>query len=221
MNKISLKSFLIVSISLLFSIQTAQALELSLESNKAESGTVGYVDIDLVFKKCSLTTKQRVSFKEKIKEKEIFFDGKTSDVKIIFTGMIDELFGDKFGRLPYRSIDLGFETLDQEYFQEYAVVNYPNEHNYTRITEFKHIHPAKTSKTTILKEYPQAYIRDKNTPYYPMFTDENQERYNDYASYAKNIPNLILVGRLAEYKYYDMDDIVARALEVYEDIISL
>ncbi len=160
----------------------------------------------------------RVSIDENDK---ILFDGKEYDGKVIFTGMIDELFKDRFGTLPYRSIDLGFETLDQEYFQEHAVVNYPNEHNYTRITEFKHIHPAKTSKTTILKEYPQAYERDKNTPYYPMFTEENQERYNDYASYAKNIPNLILVGRLAEYKYYDMDDIVARALEVYEDIIAV
>ncbi len=156
-----------------------------------------------------------------IKKNTIFFDSKQCHAKVIFTGMIDELFADKFGELPYRSIDLGFETLDQEYYQNHAVVNYPNEHNYTRITEFKHIHPVSTNKTTILKEYPQAYKRDINTPYYPMFTDENQIKYDQYASYAKQIPNLLLVGRLAEYKYYDMDDIVARSLEVFEDIISI
>ena len=155
-----------------------------------------------------------------IKENIIFFDGKKCHAKVIFTGMIDELFSDRFGELPYRSIDLGFETLNQEYYQDHAVVNYPNEHNYTRITEFKHIHPASTDKTTILKEYPQEYKRGVNTPYYPMFTDENQIKYDQYASYAKQIPNLLLVGRLAEYKYYDMDDIVARSLKVFEDIIS-
>lgn len=156
-----------------------------------------------------------------LKDNVMFFDDEACDVKVIFTGMIDELFTDKFGELPYRSIDLRFETIDQEYYQDHAVVNYPNEHLYTRITEFKHIHPAITSKTTILKEYPQEYIRDKNTPYYPMFTDENQIKYNQYASYAKHIPNLMLVGRLAEYKYYDMDDIVQRALDIFEDEINI
>jgi len=155
-----------------------------------------------------------------IKENTMFFDGKKCNAKVIFTGMIDELFSDIFGELPYRSIDLGFETLNQEYYQDHAVVNYPNEHNYTRITEFKHIHPASTDKTTILKEYPQEYKRGVNTPYYPMFTEDNQRKYDKYASYAKQIPSLLLVGRLAEYKYYDMDDIVARSLEVFEDIIS-
>ena len=156
-----------------------------------------------------------------IKENNIYFDGQQCNAKVIFTGMIDELFNDKFGELPYRSIDLQFETLDQAYYQDHAVVNYPNEHNFTRITEFKHIHPADTNKTTILKEYPQEYKRDINTPYYPMFTDENKIKYEKYASYAAKIPNLLMVGRLAEYKYYDMDDIVARALEVFEDIISV
>ena len=155
-----------------------------------------------------------------IKEDKIFFDGQKCNAKVIFTGMIDELFKDRFGELPYRSIALEFETLDQEYYQNNSVVNYPNEHNYTRITEFKHIHPVKTDKTTILKEYPKPYIRDKNTPYYPMFTNENKKCYEKYAAYAAKIPNLLMVGRLAEYKYYDMDDIVARALEVFDDIIS-
>ncbi len=156
-----------------------------------------------------------------IKDNTLFFDGKEPPAKVIFTGMIDELFADTFGELPYRSIELEFETLDKEFYQGHAVVNYPNEHDYTRITEFKHIHPAATQKTTILKEYPQAYQRDVNTPYYPMFTDENQMKYNQYAAFAQQIPNLLLVGRLAEYKYYDMDDIVARALEVFTSEINI
>ena len=156
----------------------------------------------------------------KIKDNVLFFDGKMTPAKVIFTGMIDELFSDKFGEMPYRSIDLEFEVVEKEYYQDHAVVNYPNEHDYTRITEFKHIHPASTNKTTILKEYPQEYKRDINTPYYPMFTDENQLKYDKYAAYANQVPNLLLVGRLAEYKYYDMDDIVARALEVFYDMIA-
>ena len=71
--------------------------------------------------------------------------------------------------------------------------------------------------TTILKEYPQEYVRNKNTPYYPIFTNENQEKYNKYFEYSKEFKNLVLVGRLAEYKYYDMDDIVERTLEVFEE----
>ncbi len=155
-----------------------------------------------------------------ILENSIYFNGEKFDGKVIFTGMIDELFSDKFGQLPYRSIRLDFETIDQEYYQDHAVINYPNEHKYTRITEFKHIHPAHTQKTTILREYPQTYVRDSNTPYYPMFTNENQKQYEQYAKYSSSISNLILVGRLAEYKYYDMDDIVKRALEIFENEIK-
>jgi len=136
--------------------------------------------------------------------------------KIIYTGQIDELFDYKFGDLPYRSVDMKFETVEKEYNQEVATVNYPNDYDFTRITEFKHIHPTKSDKTTILKEYPKEYIKGKDTPYYPIFTDENQEKYNQYFEYSKKWKNLILVGRLAEYKYYDMDDMVERALEVFE-----
>jgi len=140
--------------------------------------------------------------------------------KVIYTGPIDELFDYKFGDLPYRSVDMVFETVEQEIYQKAATVNYPNNYNFTRITEFKHIHPSKGDKTTILKEYPKAYDKTKDTPYYPIFTDENQKKYDKYFEYAKQWKNLILVGRLAEYKYYDMDDIVARALEFFEKEIK-
>ena len=162
-------------------------------------------------------------FKEVIsidfESKKIYFLGQEFKGKLIFTGMIDELFNFKYGFLPYRSLDLRFETIEQEYYQEAPVVNYPNDYDFTRITEFKHIHPVKSDKTTILKEYPKAYQPNVDIPYYPVFTKENQELYNKYKEEADKFENLILVGRLAEYRYYDMDDVVKRALEVFEERI--
>jgi len=155
-----------------------------------------------------------------LKDNTFFFLGQKFEGRVIYTGAIDELFAYKFGDLPYRSVDMKFETVEKEYYQKVATVNYPNQYDFTRITEFKHIHPTKSDKTTILKEYPKAYDKTKDTPYYPIFTDENQEKYNKYLEHAKAINNLLLVGRLAEYKYYDMDDIIERALEVFEKEIK-
>lgn len=140
--------------------------------------------------------------------------------KVIYTGQIDELFDYKFGELPYRSVDMKFETVDKEFYQDATTVNYPNAYDFTRITEFKHIHPTVSDKTTILKEYPKEYRKGKDTPYYPIFTDENQEKYNKYLEHSKRWNNLILLGRLAEYKYYDMDDMVERVLEVFENKLN-
>jgi UDP-galactopyranose mutase len=163
-------------------------------------------------------------FKEVInidfENRKIYFMRQEFKGKLIFTGMIDELFNYKYGYLPYRSLDLRFETIEKEYFQEVAVVNYPNDYDFTRITEFKHIHPVDSKKTTILKEYPKDYKPSKDIPYYPFFTKEAQEIYNRYREEAEKFDNLILVGRLAEYKYYDMDDVVKRALEIFEERIK-
>ncbi|MCX7760244.1 MAG: UDP-galactopyranose mutase [Hydrogenothermaceae bacterium] len=152
-----------------------------------------------------------------LENKKIFFYGQEFKGKLIFTGMIDELFDFKYGYLPYRSLDLKFEVIEKEYFQEAPVVNYPNNYDFTRITEFKHIHPVKSDKTTILKEYPKAYEPNKDIPYYPVFTEENQELYNRYKEEAESFKNLILIGRLAEYRYYDMDNVIKRALEIFEE----
>jgi len=140
--------------------------------------------------------------------------------KVIFTAQIDELFNYKFGELSYRSIKTEFETFDKDYFQKVSVINYPYNYDFTRITEFKHIHKNNLNKTTILKEYPQRYIIGKNIPYYPLFTKKEQERYNKYYKYSKKVNNLILLGRLAEYKYYDMDDIIERALYIFKTRIE-
>ena len=137
---------------------------------------------------------------------------------LIYTGQLDELFSYKFGALPYRSVEMKFETVDAESYQDAATVNYPNNYDFTRITEFKKIHPAQSKRTTILKEYPQNYVKGENDPYYPIFTDEARTAYEKYSAELKNFPQITAVGRLAEYKYYDMDDIVKRALDVYAEL---
>ncbi|HOK36552.1 MAG TPA: UDP-galactopyranose mutase, partial [Paludibacteraceae bacterium] len=106
------------------------------------------------------------------------------------------------------------------YFQEVAVVNYPNDYDFTRITEFKHIHPVETGKTVILKEYPQDYQWGKNLPFYPILKEKNLELYHRYLELAKKFKNLILVGRLADYQYYDMDDIIKKSLEIFEEKVK-
>ena len=158
-----------------------------------------------------------------IKDKDIYLFDRKFKGKLIYTGQIDVLFNDLFGELPYRSVDLKFQDIDKEFYQEKTTVNYPNDYNFTRITEFKHMQHStfKSNKTTILTEYPQEYIKDKNIPYYPIFTDKNKNIYQKYLNYADSIPNLYLVGRLAEYKYYDMCDIVKKALETYKNVSKL
>ena len=141
--------------------------------------------------------------------------------QLIFTGLIDELFEYRFGELPYRSLAFKFEHLLTEQFQEKTTINYPNDYDFTRITEFKHISQQTIPGTTIVREFPQDFERDnpnKNIPYYPIFTDENKQILDRYLAFAEQFDNITLVGRLAENRYYDMDDIVARALQVFEDM---
>ncbi|NOT83595.1 MAG: UDP-galactopyranose mutase [Methylococcaceae bacterium] len=140
--------------------------------------------------------------------------------ELIYTGMIDELFDYRFGEIPYRSLHFDFEHHPVEQFQQVTTVNYPNDYDYTRITEFKHINGQKSAGTTIVKEFPQAFDRHdarKNIPYYPIFTEANAQKYTQYQQYAAQFKNITLVGRLAENRYYDMDDMVARALQVFND----
>lgn len=145
---------------------------------------------------------------------EVNLFGQKFNGRVIFTGQLDELFGRKFGALPYRSVDMKFETVDAENFQAAATVNYPNNFEFTRITEFKHIHPAQTARTTILKEFPRDYTGE-NEPYYPIFNDEAKAAYAKYSAELKSYPQIEAVGRLAEYRYFDMDDVVKRALDVF------
>ena len=140
--------------------------------------------------------------------------------RIFFTGSIDEFFDYKFGMLPYRSVNFKFEEYNTEFYQNNSVVNYPNNYDFTRIHEYKHYNSKKTSKTVIAKEYSQNYVFGKNERYYPIINDENQKLYNKYLEYSKQHQNLFFLGRLGDYKYYDMDKAVLRALNLFEELFN-
>jgi UDP-galactopyranose mutase len=133
---------------------------------------------------------------------------------LIFTGPIDSFFDFRHGKLPYRSLDFIFETLDFEHFQKVGVVNYPNDHEYTRITEFKHFYFQRHHKTTICYEYPRA----EGDPYYPIPKRECQDIYAKYRKDAERLKKVFFVGRLAEYQYLNMDQVVERSLNLFERI---
>lgn len=144
--------------------------------------------------------------------------GNDFDGKLIYTGKLDEFFNYEFGELPYRSLKFDFVTIEKEEYQEVATVNYPNEYSFTRITEFKKMTGQQHTHTTIVKEYPQEYSRfekSKDIPYYPVATSANLELYLSYKKKADTLKNMYFIGRLAEYKYFDMDAAIARALNLF------
>jgi UDP-galactopyranose mutase len=132
--------------------------------------------------------------------------------KMIFTGPIDYYFDYCYGKLPYRSIDFKFETVETERFQSTGTINFPNEHAYTRVTEFKHLTGQRHPKTTLVYEYPKA----DGDPYYPVPRPENAVLYKKYQSLAEEIPDTYFTGRLATYKYYNMDQVVAQSLALFK-----
>jgi UDP-galactopyranose mutase len=140
--------------------------------------------------------------------------GEVAFKEMIYTGPIDAFFGHRFGKLAYRSLDFKFETHDRPVFQPGAVVNYPNEHAYTRVTEFKYLTGQIHPKTSIVYEYPT----DDGDPYYPVPRPENAELYRRYKTLADATPHTFFVGRLATYKYYNMDQVIGQALAVFDRI---
>ena len=128
--------------------------------------------------------------------------------ELVYTGPVDEFFGYCFGKLPYRSIQFRHETMDVDRLQPVAVINYPNEHDYTRVTEFKHLTGQVHAKTSVVYEYPC----DGGDPYYPVPRAENAAIYKKYEALAAQTPAVHFVGRLATYKYYNMDQVVGQAL---------
>ena len=143
-------------------------------------------------------------------------DGAPFAGQVIYTGQADELFSFRFGPLPYRTLDFRFETLERDDFQGYGTVNYTVDEDYTRITEFKHLTgQALPGVTTIVKEYSRAYTgKNGEIPYYAIINPENNALYARYKAEADRFPNLHLLGRLAEYKYYNMDVITGKALDL-------
>jgi UDP-galactopyranose mutase len=136
--------------------------------------------------------------------------------EIIYTGPVDEYFDYRYGRLPYRSLEFKFETLNTERHQPVAVINYPNENLFTRVTEFKYLTGQEHHKTSLVYEYPKA----SGDPYYPIPRNENTELYRKYQMLAAATNGVHFVGRLATYKYYNMDQVVAQALTLYSKITS-
>ena len=156
-----------------------------------------------------------------IKDNKIYFDNKLFQGIVIYTGPIDELFDYIYGALPYRSLKLKFEDKKMNYYQPTSVINYTISEKYTRITEFKYLtNEINDKNTTILKEYPLTYNykNENHIPYYSIINDKNLALYNKYYEKAKKIDNLYLCGRLAEYKYYNMDAVIRRALDLYTSI---
>jgi UDP-galactopyranose mutase len=135
---------------------------------------------------------------------------------IIYTGPVDEFFDFRYGKLPYRSLHFQHETLDREYLQPVAVINYPNDYAYTRVTEFKHLTGQPHRETSVVYEYPAS----QGDPYYPVPTPENAALYKRYAELAAANKRVHFVGRLATYKYYNMDQVAAQALTLCKHLAA-
>lgn len=136
--------------------------------------------------------------------------------EVIYTGPVDEFFDFRHGELPYRSLRFRHETVEAAYLQPVAVINYPNDHAYTRVTEFKHLTGQSHRQTSVVYEYPAA----EGDPYYPVPTPENAALYKRYAELASANKRVHFVGRLATYKYYNMDQVVAQALTLCKQLAA-
>lgn len=151
---------------------------------------------------------------------KIYFEKAEFTGDLVYTGALDELFDCKFGRLPYRSLNFQFEHLDQDSFQDHGVVNYTVSEDFTRITEFKFLTGQKdTDGTTIVREYPFAYTgAEGEIPYYAILNAENEALYEKYRLLTEDFDKFHLLGRLAEYKYYNIDAMCRKAMELAEEI---
>jgi UDP-galactopyranose mutase len=135
---------------------------------------------------------------------------------LVYTGPIDAYFDYKYGKLPYRSLAFAFETKDQERVQEVGTINYPNSYDFTRITEFKHLTGQIHHKSTVVYEYPSP----EGDPYYPIPTDVNMQLYAKYKKEAEQLQGVWFTGRLGTYRYYNMDQVVAQAMTLFETRLS-
>ncbi len=155
-------------------------------------------------------------------DNQVLFEGECFGGTVIFTGALDELFDCRYGRLPYRTLDFDFETLPMEWYQPRGTVNYTVDEDFTRITEFKYFSGQELpDRTTIVREYSRSYTGEAGEiPYYAIITPQNNELYGKYQALAAALPQFYCLGRLAEYKYYNMDAIVGRALDLCEQLLA-
>lgn len=155
----------------------------------------------------------------KIADNKIYFDGIALNVPLIYSGTLDELFEFKFGRLPYRSLRFEWKFEDKDGIQDMPVVAYPQVEDFTRITEYKKLPVQNKRGSSYAVEYPLPYNGDKNAePYYPALTAASQKQYAQYASLANKIENLVCCGRLGDFKYYNMDQALERALNICQNL---
>lgn len=150
----------------------------------------------------------------------VFYQGEPVE-RLVFTGPIDELFRMKYGELPYRSLDIRYEWFDQERLYPETIISYPQADGYTRKTEYKFLMPdrGQARGTVIATEYPVAYRKGgSNAPFYPVITEETRARYERYLHEAQQYRSISLCGRLAEFRYYNMDDCILHAFDVFEEL---
>lgn len=153
----------------------------------------------------------------RVENGKVLYQGEAFSGDVIFTGPIDEFFDCKYGRLPYRTLDFVFEYYEQDDFQGHSVVNYTVDQDYTRITEYKYLTGQKCNGTTISKEYPSVYTGETGQiPYYSIANEENHALFAKYKAEVEEIQNFHLLGRLAEYQYYNIDVMVEKAMELAE-----
>ena len=151
----------------------------------------------------------------------IAIKGQDFDGPIVYTGPLDELFLSRFGRLPYRTLDFKYETHDQQHVLPCGTVNFTVTEDYTRITEFTYLTGQESDKTTIMKEYSHSYDDpESQIPYYAIISEENTAHYNRYLALTEKLPNFHPLGRLAEYRYYNMDVIIGRALALADELVG-
>ncbi|MCI7638754.1 MAG: UDP-galactopyranose mutase [Clostridiales bacterium] len=151
----------------------------------------------------------------KVRDNRLFLDGKQLQIPVVYTGALDELFGGVYGQLPYRSIKFDWRYEDIDSLQDAPVVAYPQEPGFTRITEYKKLPVQEKPGTSYAVETSLPYREgEKMEPYYPVLTEASLAQYAKYHAMADQIPNLIYCGRLADFKYYNMDQALDRALQI-------
>lgn len=153
-------------------------------------------------------------------KKVVYFEGEPVEL-LVYTGAVDELLNVKYGELPYRSLNIRYEWFEDEQIYPEKIISYPQATGYTRRTEYKFMmyDHSKVSGTTVATEYPVPYIKGgENAPYYPVITDENKKRYQAYLHDINQYNNIFLCGRLAEFKYYNMDDCILHAFQIFKQI---
>lgn len=178
-----------------------------------------------ILKHPNIDIKLNTSAKDMLKfsDKKILYQDKLFDGALIYTGAIDELFACCFGRLPYRTLKFQLFTFNKEWKQPCGIINYTVDKAYTRITEFKHLTGQEyKNRTTIMKEYSHEYHGLENEiPYYPISNANSNKLYKKYFDLARTFPRFFLLGRLAEYKYYNMDTIVEESLELADQLLAM